>query len=93
MDTCVEHNSSAGAGPDPECVGTEWNRAKVKGPEQSMQWVRHSGQRKGLDCDDGPESSMQAMEGGIRAQEGLGGNDSISYPECNQWTRASERWR
>jgi hypothetical protein len=78
VDTCVEHNSSVGAGPNPECVGTEWNRTKVKGLGQSMQWVRDFGQRKGLDCDDGPESSMRAIERGIRARKGLGANDSIS---------------
>ena len=82
--------SRIGAGPNHECVGTEWNRTKVKGPKQSMQWVRDSGQRKGLDCDDDPESIMQAMESGIRAQEGLGRNDPISYPECKQWAWASE---
>jgi hypothetical protein len=26
----------------------------------------------------------------IRAQEGLGGNDSISYPGCKRWRRESD---
>ena len=59
--------SRIGAGPNPECVGTEWNRPKVKGPEQSMQWVRDSGQRKGL-------------KEGIRAKEGIRQRRVLEYP-------------
>ena len=84
--------SRIGAGPNPECVGTEWNRPKVKGPEQSMQWVRDSGQRKGL------KEGIRAKEGirqrrvsgkgrypskgGYPAKEGIRANEHHQNPEC-----------